>query len=118
MMMKMKMNLQSRRKAPPTAQMLFWPDKAIRRRVAETERKTFQLSQRTWDLLAVWKKETGQTLIHIQIVVFVEKRFWFSMILTHRSKSLVGIQKEKLSHCGLYQQLWDTPYHSQVRLYY
>jgi hypothetical protein len=117
MMMKKKMNLQRRRKAPPTAQMLLRPAKARRRNVATTERQTFQLSQCAWDLLSVWKKLTYQTFIHMQIVVFVEKRFWFSMILTARSKSLVGIQKEKLSHCGLYQQLWDTPYHSQGKLY-
>jgi hypothetical protein len=64
--MMMKMSLQRRRKAPPTAQMLIYPAKARRRSVMETERQTFQLSQCAWDLLAVWKKETVHTLIHMQ----------------------------------------------------
>jgi hypothetical protein len=37
-----------------------------------------------------------------------EKEVLTSMILTVTSPSLVGIQKEKHSHCGLYQQLWVT----------
>jgi hypothetical protein len=75
MLMMKKMNLQRRRKAPPTTQMLLLPSKARRiRSVAESERQTFQLSQCAWDLLEVWKKGTGKTLIHMQIAVFVEKR--------------------------------------------
>jgi hypothetical protein len=75
MMMKKKMNLQSRRKAPPTALIRILPAKARRRSVAPTERQTFPLSPRAWDLLAGWKKKTGQTLIHMKIAVFVERRF-------------------------------------------
>jgi hypothetical protein len=33
----------------------------------------------------------------MQIAVFVEKRFWFSMTLTGKSQSLVGTLKEKLN---------------------
>jgi hypothetical protein len=40
----------------------------------------------------VWKKEIDQTLTHMQISMFVEKRFYFSMIFTVNSHSLVGIQ--------------------------
>jgi hypothetical protein len=43
--------------------------------VETTERQTFQISQCAWDMLAVWKKLTGQNFTHIQIYVFVEKRF-------------------------------------------
>jgi hypothetical protein len=37
--------------------------------------------------------------------------------VTVRSQSLVGTQKEKPSHCGLYHQHWATPCHSQGRLF-
>jgi hypothetical protein len=60
---------------PPTDQMRIWPAKARRISVVATERQTFQLSQCARDLLAVWKNGTGQTLINMQIVVFVENRF-------------------------------------------
>jgi hypothetical protein len=43
--------------------------------VVATEMQTFQLSKCTWDLLAVWKKRTCKTFIHMQIAMFVEKRF-------------------------------------------
>jgi hypothetical protein len=32
-------------------------------------------------MLALWKKETNQTLTHMQTVVFVGRMFWYSMIL-------------------------------------
>jgi hypothetical protein len=56
MTMKMKMNLQMRKKELPTAPMPPLLDKARRRNVVPTERQTFQLSQCVWDLLAMWKK--------------------------------------------------------------
>jgi G:T-mismatch repair DNA endonuclease (very short patch repair protein) len=49
--------------------------KSRRRNVATTERQTFQLSQCGWEFLAVWKKLTDQTLIHMQIVVFAVNRY-------------------------------------------
>jgi hypothetical protein len=49
----------------PTALMRVLPTKTIRRNVAATETQTFQLSQCAWVLFAVWKKVTGQTLIHM-----------------------------------------------------
>jgi hypothetical protein len=70
-----KNNLQMREKVHITALMRILPSKARIRSVATTERQTFQISQCAWDLLAVWKKLTYQTLIHMQIVVFVENRY-------------------------------------------
>jgi hypothetical protein len=49
--------------------------KASRRSVVETERQTFRILKCARDMFAMWKKETGHTLIHMQIFVFVEKRF-------------------------------------------
>jgi hypothetical protein len=55
--------------------MRLLPTKARKRSVATTERQMFMISQCAWDMLSVWKKLTGQTLIHMQIDVFVKKRF-------------------------------------------
>jgi hypothetical protein len=85
--------------------------------VAATERQTFQISQCDWDMLAVWKKGTDQTSTRMQIVVFVGRRSYYSMILTERSQLLVGTHNVKQSHCGLYQQLWVTLYQKRGILY-
>jgi hypothetical protein len=66
---------QMKKKGHPTALMRLLPAKARRRNAAPTKRQTFQLSQCAWDMLAVWKKQTYQTSTHMQIVVFVERRF-------------------------------------------
>jgi hypothetical protein len=42
---------------------------------AALTRQSKKISQCALDLLTVWKKLTNQTLIHMQILVFVEKRF-------------------------------------------
>jgi hypothetical protein len=77
MMMMMKTNLQMMKKGHITALMRLQLAKARRKSVATTERQTFQLSQCAWDLLAAWKKLRDQTLIHMQIVVFVERGISF-----------------------------------------
>jgi hypothetical protein len=47
----------------------------------------------------------------MQIAVSVERRSWFSTILTGKSQSLAGIHKEKHNHSVLYQQQWAIQSH-------
>jgi hypothetical protein len=82
--MMMKMNPQRKRNDLPTGPMQLRPANARRRSVAATERQIFQISLCAWDLLTEWKKVTHQTSTHMQTVVFVGRRFRYSMILTGR----------------------------------
>jgi hypothetical protein len=65
MMMMMMMNPRGERNVLLTVPTPLWPAKARWRSVKATERQIFQFLQWDWDLLAVWKKETDQTLTHM-----------------------------------------------------